>query len=269
MDTESVILQLKDVRRQLFRLQPAGGRDDPDEILPILLQEVVRKLRLLLKLNGFPDEAREVAAILEKNRKDLYFRIQVSPWEGEYLVVREILDYIEAVGFALGAETGFRQQGALTLLLSVLQGVQRTFPISQKYPQNERDLEVLVESVLISYFPALNRDPVIEGNVKLYHPDTGIPEASTLIEYKYIADKRSVPKTLEQLYADAVGYRDMRWQQLVCVVYETERFVNEAAWMRAIKKIERADFVLLRGVPREGAGRPDPPMRRAARPRRR
>lgn len=218
----------------------------------IEVQNLATKLKLVLKINGYREEADEVDRILERHDDDFLFRVQEPFWhEGDYAVVVELRNFVENVRFSItsdDADGAFTIRSEYALLRRLLLNLDAAFAHRAPYPIAERDLHNLAESVLACAFPDLIHEPTISGTIKNFRPDTGIPATRTLIEYKFIDKPEKVPATVDQLFADGVGYADKSWDNLICVIYETERFVTLAAWKQELKKLPNVEVVLIKGT---------------------
>lgn len=257
-EKQALIGKLKSIRTAALKLQPyrqpLSYNKDPgtlEEITKIDIEDEFDRLKAVLRRFGLDSEIAIVDDILKSNRDDFLFEIQdPPPWAGEYVVLRLLINLVDNLIFAYAddSEVIGSEPANYYMLLSILRGIERSFTITQDYPTCEDDFQKLVDSILISIFPKLILKPTISQQIKNFIPDTGIPETRTLIEYKYIKDKKKVPTTVDQLFADAIGYTDDKWNNLICVIYETDRFCTEDAWKEEMKKIPRVDVVLVRGT---------------------
>lgn len=254
---KSFIAKLKDIRSAAYKLQPdtysRGYRNNPywEDITLVDIHSEFDRLKAVLRRFGLDAEIKRVDDILDDNKENFLFAIQdPPPWEGELLVLRELIDLIDSIIFAYSDADDIdqKQSSSYFNLISILKGLERAFTITQKYPCGEDDVHLLSETILICSFPKLIHKPTIQQQVKSYEADTGIPETKSLIEYKFIDNKKKVPLTADQLFGDAIGYTDVKWNNLICVIYETERFCTEEAWKEEMKKVPRAEVVLIRGT---------------------
>jgi hypothetical protein len=119
-------------------------------------------------------------------------------------------------------------------------------------PCNEADVHDRIESLLKCYFPDLKRKPVLNKPIKNFEPDSGIPSIRTLIEYKYITNKKESKIIFDQIFADINGYQCDEYDNIIFVIYETDRCFYETEWKTALKNLEtkmKLELVLLRGTP--------------------
>lgn len=223
-----------------------------EDIIRIDIKDTYDRLSAVLQRFGLKKEASRVDNMLaEREEEDFLFIIQEPPpWEGDYLVLRQLVNFVEQLIFAYSDEpvwTDTTMPANYRFLLQLLCGLENSFTVTNEYPETESEVHTLAESVLKCAFPRMIHEPSIGGTLKSFRPDTGIPETQTLIEYKYIDAKSKVPKTVDELFADAIGYVDDKWNNLICVIYETEHFSTIEGWREEAKKLPRAEIILIRG----------------------
>ncbi|HEV6967147.1 hypothetical protein [Roseateles sp.] len=83
-----------------------------------------------------------------------------------------------------------------------------------------------------------------------------MPSAETLLEYKFITTLAEAKKAVEQILADANGYRSREWTNLLFVIYETKRMVPVDDWRNLLNDcdlLEGFDVVVLPGADLDGA----------------
>jgi len=120
-------------------------------------------------------------------------------------------------------------------------------------PHNEAAVHNRLEGILKCHYPDLKTKPALTKPIKNFVPDTGIPSAKTLIEYKFITDKTQAKKAAEEILADASGYRSVEWKNILFVIYETHRVLPEEEWRSLLKDcqlFDGYDAIVLSGVPR-------------------
>lgn len=97
-------------------------------------------------------------------------------------------------------------------------------------PKNEDEVHDRIEAILKCVFPDLIHKPRLSKLIKGFEPDTGIPSLRTLIEYKYISDRKKGKRVADELLADTKGYYSAEWSNCIFVIYETIRFKPESDW---------------------------------------
>ena len=125
-----------------------------------------------------------------------------------------------------------------------------------KAPNNETDVHMRLEGILKCYYPDLKSKPTLSKPIKNFEPDTGLPSAKTLIEYKFISCEAEAKRVVDEILADASGYRSRDWHSLLFVIYETRRVKSEEEWqnlLRACELREGFDAVVLSGISRSTA----------------
>lgn len=122
-----------------------------------------------------------------------------------------------------------------------------------KAPSNESDVHRRLEGILKCYYPDLKSKPSMTKPIKNFEPDTGLPSAKTLLEYKFISNDADAKRVAEEILTDASGYRSRDWASLLFVIYETKRVKSEEEWqnlLRACELVEGFDAVVLSGETR-------------------
>lgn len=128
--------------------------------------------------------------------------------------------------------------------------------IFARVPQNEADVHDRLEAILKCHYPDLKRKPRLNKPIKSFEPDTGITSAKTLLEYKFITTLDEAKKAVEQILADASGYRSREWTNLLFVIYETKRVVPVDDWRSLLNDcdlLEGFDVVVLPGADLDAA----------------
>ncbi|MBU2009222.1 MAG: hypothetical protein KJ624_05215 [Chloroflexi bacterium] len=161
----------------------------------------------------------------------------------------------------LGAVEQFFPQKEPTIiskdLLQIIRDINYTITDKELFrgvPQTERDVHIRIEGILKCVFPDLKHKPALTKQIKNFEPDTGIPSIQTLIEYKFLSSAKDVPAIVEEILADTRGYASKEWGRLIYVIYETNRFWTEKAWIQMLRESgvpENTTIVVLSGEPRK------------------
>ena len=115
------------------------------------------------------------------------------------------------------------------------------------------ELNRRLEAILRCQYPDLKSKPALTKPIKNFEPDTGLPSAKTLIEYKFISSTTEAKRVADEILADASGYRSRDWTSLLFVIYETHRVKPEEEWQNFLKDCqlyEGFDAIVLSGVAR-------------------
>lgn len=123
-------------------------------------------------------------------------------------------------------------------------------------PKNEADVHRRLEAILKVHYPDLRSKPSLSKPIKNFEPDTGIPTAKTLLEYKFISTKADAKRVTDEILADASGYRSRDWTNLLFVIYETKRVQSEEDWQNLLEECQLRDgydVVVLSGTDVGGA----------------
>jgi hypothetical protein len=103
-------------------------------------------------------------------------------------------------------------------------------------PANETDVHKRVEGILKCHYADLLTKPALAKPLKNFIPDSGIPSAKTLIEYKFATTKSEAKIIVDQVLADTQGYKSSQWRNLLIVVYETHRLFPEEDWVALLRQ---------------------------------
>lgn len=264
------VAKLKALRKATLPLYPNGEWWEADSIEEAIHTSADRLKRLFDRFE-LTDARQEVARVLKRAKGDLLWKVQEPPWhEGKIGVVLILQQFVDDLIFTYSDEDWPASRPSLEFqeLLQLLKGIERSLGISRRYPGNEEEFQRLADSVLICRFPQLRRKPALSTPIKNFIPDSAIPEARTLIEYKYISTPSQVPAKVDEVFADLAGYRDKDWEHLVYVIYETERFVPEQKWAAQLKGLKGTQALVVRRIP-AGKGAYQGAAAAAARSRRR
>jgi hypothetical protein len=134
-------------------------------------------------------------------------------------------------------------------------------------PSDEDEVHLRIEGILKCVFPDLKHKPSLNKPIKNYQPDTGLPSIKTLIEYKFIADRKSIPTIADQIFADTRGYHSPEWDTFLYVIYETRRFQPERQWQILLESAgvpSNSQVIVISGEPLAPA--PLPRVRKKAAP---
>ncbi|MEO6196162.1 MAG: hypothetical protein ABIS20_24335 [Thermoanaerobaculia bacterium] len=118
-------------------------------------------------------------------------------------------------------------------------------------PRNEADVHARLEGIIKCYYPDLKSKPLLTKPIKNFQPDSAIPSAKTLLEYKFITSRAEAKRVCDEILADASGYRSSEWRNLLFVIYEAYRVLPEEEWqelLSACQLHEGFDAIVLSGV---------------------
>ena len=88
------------------------------------------------------------------------------------------------------------------------------------------------------YFPGLKERAVAHEVYQNFQSDAGIPSTNTLLEYKFVTSKPEAKRVVDEILADASGYRSPQWRNLLYVIYETHRVNSEEEWTALLRDCE-------------------------------
>jgi hypothetical protein len=162
---------------------------------------------------------------------------------------------------AIASSYGFAKttQSEITELKAVLKRAVYTIcdrGLFPNLPSSEADVHRRIEAILRCKYSDLKSKPALAKPIKNFEPDTGLPSAKTLIEYKFISSDTEAKRVADEILADASGYRSRDWHSLLFVIYETRRVKPEEEWqqlLRACELHEGYDAIVLSGEARGAA----------------
>lgn len=251
--------KLRSLRKQAIRISPILyeelpydplGQQYDEEQASEQIRTLYERAKLVFERFGVLTGAKAVGELYERRSNDLLAIIDEPPWlAGDYMATQALVELLDNYLYAYSSnETELEQHSLAYLRLrELLQNIESWFTIYPEYPQSETDLQKIVDAVLVCSFPKLLSKPPISTPMKPYIPDTGIPEARTLIEYKYITKKAQVKTTVDQISADMIGYRHPDWNRIVYVIYETGHFSTLEKWKDQLRDFKHVDVVLVKG----------------------
>jgi hypothetical protein len=204
---KAFVAKLKALRKVTPPLYPNGEWWENDTIEEAIHTSADRLQRMFDRFE-FSD-ARQ-ARLLEGARNELLWKVEEPPWhEGKIAVVLTLQQLLDDFLFAYSDEDlpGTRPSLEYQELIQLLKGLERSFGRTRRYPANEDEFQVFADAVLICRFPQLRNKPALSTPIKNFIPDSAVPEARTLIEYKYISSPAQVPIKVDEVFADLAGYR--------------------------------------------------------------
>jgi hypothetical protein len=84
-------------------------------------------------------------------------------------------------------------------------------------------------------FKDLKHKPSIGKAIKNFEPDSGLPSARTLVEYKFVASDGDVKRIADEVLADTRAYVSKEWDKFIYLIYETRRLKHESQWMELLR----------------------------------
>jgi hypothetical protein len=238
-----------------------GADVDNEPLAGYLFHSAFMHLLVLLEALGLA-AAREHAS---QDYQDARTNFLKMDWfEGEAYF--EWTDRLSIHLHALEATFGIKDDQVIERdLHSILRNMEYTIADRSVFggpPSNETELHRRAEVILRSVFGSeVLTKPPIAKTIKNFVPDTGIPSAKTLIEYKFIGNRRDLGRIADQVLADTRGYTSRNWNHFAFMIYEVERFKSEAQWNRLLSECDSADrttAIVVRGSGASAAKRRRP-----------
>jgi hypothetical protein len=104
-------------------------------------------------------------------------------------------------------------------------------------PKGELDVQAVMYDYLGAFFTEYTRNITIPKVIKNFKPDGGVRDLKAAIEFKYAVNDKEVADALSGIYEDMAGYAGSAdWSRFYSVLYQTEPFVSENRFSKAISR---------------------------------
>jgi len=247
------LAKIRDILAQADKIawewEHRGKEHDESEQVKYLVEYAFVELLVLLEVAGLPETLKSVKN-LDAEAKSDYSAVGSTP-EGLYLVWSSKLEpYLSAVRNTLGEPA---VQTVTKDIVEILRNTQYAITDRDCFespPQNEAEVHARIEAVLQCVFPDLLSKPPIQRPIKSFQPDTGLPSAQTLIEYKYLTSQADAKRIVDEVLADTRAYSSPEWSKFIYVIYETKRIKSERQWKELLRKSgigDDTDIIVLHG----------------------
>lgn len=225
----------------------------PNEYMASRTEKAFTTLLLLAEALGLEEFRRLITKDLEtaRNRKDglaaVEFLSEIG--ESELLASNDLFKTIHAFKSLYGLD---KNDYSVVSLIDVLRNCEYSLTLGKgmDVPSDEHELHERIETILRCVYPDLKHKPEITKPIKNFEPDTGIPSARTLIEYKYVDSLETLKRVSDEILADTQGYKSKNWGNFIYLIYETKRFQSEKKWRLHLEECgnpENTDVIVIRG----------------------
>lgn len=248
---EAIETSIREAQRYCDKYHHEGQDDNEFDSFKYYVERAFIELLVLADRLQLTETYRMAKTYFKQAKKDGFgktdmYEGDVYPhWTGR---IRLIADAIaSAYGLARTAQT------EMTDLKAMLKRAVYTIcdpTLFGRQPASEADVHARLEGILRCQYPDLTSKPSLAKPIKNFIPDTGLPSARTLIEYKFISNKAEAKRVADEILADASGYRSRDWHSLLFVIYETRRVKPEEEWrqlLQACELLEGFDAIVLSG----------------------
>jgi len=212
----------------------------------------IHTLVLLDKLN-LSRTYDQVRLVFDKARKTGFLESKFGIDEPYLFWSAEIYHYLQAIGNSYNVHpfSKFVSKDIISILRSTIYSItdKKIFP---NPPKNEDEVHSRIEGVLKCIFPDLKHKPSISKPIKNFEPDTGLPSAHTLVEYKFISSQTEAKRISDEVLADTRGYFSREWESFIYVIYETSRIKPETEWRQMLNDCgvpDNTQILVLSGEP--------------------
>jgi REase_DpnII-MboI len=219
----------------VVRLGEVSASDD-EQLAAYYMERAIIELLVLAEHLQLPTTVRLVHSLLEEARAKGFTESKMGP-EDPYLVWSErVRMFVDGVSSTHGlGESGDSEIKDLKQIIK-----RSVYAICDKnvfgsVPAKEADVHLRIEAILKCHFQDLLSKPSLAKPIKNFEPDTGLPSLKTLIEYKIVRTKHEAKIVVDQILADASGYRSAQWRTLLFVIYETHRVMPEEDWRALLR----------------------------------
>lgn len=213
-----------------------GGERHTKGVVEWLVQLAFLKLITLAEILGLTDLRQELSELRESAREKGFAETEMGPDEPVLTWIVTLRLYYNALE-PLIQEPAAEGQTITKDLTSILRVANYTIndpDVFHSAPASEKEVHLRIESILRCMFPDLVTKPRIGKPIKNFEPDTGLPSIKTLIEYKFLSQKKDASLVADQILADTRGYTSSEWRHFLYLLYETKRVKPEAEWNRLL-----------------------------------
>lgn len=226
-----------DADRALFDWEIIGGERHTKGNVEWAVELAFLKLITLAEILGLTSLRQELSELRESAREKGFTETEMGPDEPDLTWIITLRLYYHALK-PLIQEPASEGQTITKDLTSILRAANYTINDTDVFPSapaSEREVHLRIESILRCMFPDLVTKPRIGKPIKNFEPDTGLPSIKTLIEYKFLSQKKDAPLVADQVLADTRGYTSSEWRHFLYLLYETKRVKPEAEWNRLLR----------------------------------
>lgn len=230
-----------------------GSSVDAEKLASYNVEEAFIHTLVLLEVKGLHKTYDKLNEMFLQAKKEK-FRTSAMGIEEPYLVWAEVLrNYLSALAtsYNVHPKANLITKDLISILRSSLYSITDR-NLFERPPQNEPQVHYRIEGVLKCVFPDLKHKPQLTKPLKNFEPDTGLPSARTLIEYKFISNEEEAKLASDQLLTDTRGYFSKDWDNFLYVVYETHRVKAESKWNEHFRECgidDSAKVIVLSGEP--------------------
>lgn len=225
--------------------------DNADAITEYYVERSFVELLILLEHLNLVETYRTVASMFELAKKSSLTSSKMGVEDPYLCWVEKIRLFVDGISnvYGMGDTAPTEVRDLKAMIKRSLYAICDTnlFPAS---PSSEADVHDRIEGILKCQFSDLKRKPSLSKPIKNFVPDTGIPSIKTLIEYKFVTTKDEAKRVVDEILADASGYRTPKWKNLLFVIYETNRVMPEEDWTALLRECELGisyDAIVLSG----------------------
>jgi hypothetical protein len=218
-----------------------GYYQEPREALEGKLEELYNLLLVVLEAAQMPDAKAELTAKWSKFCLMAAGISHIEKDDEHEVCLSAPLNYLKhllkALRITVSQEITTEQAWELNRLEAILRDTHGLVHRKGNPPANELDIQAIMHDYLSVFFPGFVRNPTINGTIKNFIPDCGIPRLSAAIEFKIAHTEQDVKVAFSGLAEDTAGYKDPKWKRFYAVVYQAKPFVLDSHLQSDMQRI--------------------------------
>lgn len=219
-----------------------GGFPDADderanseeEVLAWHLEKSLRSIAVLAERLGVPSIEREIAELRKRRLSETS-----RSYDGE--IHSEVYSLAAACFAPLKAMTDAHTVTAHTVLQNIIKNTAQIVQMTGISPTNEAEVRNAVLNVCRFAFPDAIKEVGIPQLLTSSRADIGVFSLRTVIEFKFVTDRKEMSNALKGVYSDMKTYRSPDWDTFYGVFYMTKPFFNDDDVRREFTRV-RADL---------------------------
>ena len=224
------------------------------ELTKYYIEEAFIQLLVMLEALDLSRTYEQVNKIYQKAELEGFDKSAMGI-EEPYLIWHGVIsNYVDAVAKSHGIHSKLSVSQDLISILREAAYAITDRKIFDSPPTNESEVHARIEAILRCVFRGLKHKPRLAKPIKNFEPDTGLSSIQTLIEYKFVSNKRAAKVVADQILADTRGYVSKEWDTFLYVIYETRRIKPESEWQQLMHEcgVDRnTQIIVISGEPPE------------------
>jgi hypothetical protein len=245
MDTSPIKSALTELEQDLERARDAryqiecekahrrhqGGWEEPDLVLPHILDKLHESLLIILEAAGLPQARQRLLEKWSQFEKDGGIGKTHYDKRYDYLESKPF-DYIEQTVNNLRSLASDGRTAGDSYELAMLENVLRKTPVlirrRKVEPKSEKEIREVMHDYLGALFTQYKPEVTIAGILKDFKPDGGVRNLKAGVEFKFADTHEEVTRAMGGIFEDVSGYSGtLDWTRFYTVIYQTKAFESE------------------------------------------